>query len=85
MGLAICFKSEYEGIFVVVAVSVTSKIKIEGEKEACNSGEGHDKEKIRVVVESGKRDPDGISLLCQMEATSRRINGNDQYLQGSSG
>ena len=32
-GLVFCFKSEYEGIFVVVAVSFTSKAKIEGERK----------------------------------------------------
>ena len=47
----VCFKSEYEGIFVVVAVSFTSEIKIEGDKEACNSEEGHDRETFWMVVE----------------------------------
>ena len=50
LGLAICCKSKYEGIFVVVAVFFPCKIKIEREEGACNSEKGHDTEKIWMVV-----------------------------------
>ena len=60
---AICFKFDCEGIFVIFTVTLTFEIKIKGEREAGNFERGHEKEKIRVAIESGKRDPGGDSLL----------------------
>ena len=72
MGRSICFKYDRDGISAVVAATVTSKIKIKGEKEACNFEEGHDKEKnLDSRREDDKRDPDGNSLLCQMDQWKR--------------
>ena len=51
MSRSICFKYDHEGIFVVVAATFSSKITVEGDKEACNCQEGHDKDKIWIAIE----------------------------------
>ena len=51
MGPAMCFMSEYDGFFVVVAVTLAFDIKIKGKKETGNLEEIYDKEKLRVVIE----------------------------------
>ena len=50
MGLAICFKSENAGFFVVVSVTLTFEVNIKGEKKLAVL-QSHDKEKIGIVIE----------------------------------
>ena len=56
--------SVYEDIFIVVAVSFTSEIKIEGEEEACNSEEDFDTDKFWMVVERMANEIRMTSVSC---------------------
>ena len=76
LGVAICFKSKYERIFVVVAVSFSFEIK--GQEEAYNPEKRQRQQNILDGQKRGKRRPDRVILLCRMDAQVRRISGNYQ-------